>query len=870
LLVGGRVHIVDDNDCRDPLELRRSIEREGVTIFETVPALLRAMLEIEVLSQTSGHDLNSLQWLLVTGEALPPDLCRLWLQSRSGIPMLNAYGPTECSDDVTHHVISKLPDPDMAVMPVGRPVGNIKIHILDENLQPTPFGMPGEVCVGGIGVGRGYLKDSLRTALAFRPDPHAVEPGDRLYKTGDLGRYLADGTIEFLGRIDHQVKIRGYRIELGEIEARLLEHPAVHEAVVVAHEIAPGDKRLTAYLSLHQAESATVKELRSYLEEKLPKYMVPATFVILDSLPLTANGKVDRKALPEPGSERPEVDGSFVAPLRPVEEMLASIWRKLLHIEQVGSNDNFFELGGDSILAVQVAVSANQMGLRLAPMDIFERQTIAELADWLSRHSLVRAEQGLVEGPVIITPSQKRLLESSLDDVVRHSTTVIVDLQPDADPHLLEQAMQQLMLHHDALRIRFTRDTNDWQQFNSATDEGRHLATVDLSHLAESDHPLALESVIAGIQADVDLLNGPVMQSAFIRFGSFEPSRLLIAVHPLVADDASLHILLTDLNMAYQQLSLGETVQLPLKSTSFKQWSEKLDAYSQSEALDHQIDYWLTELQTEAPTLPFDISDGENNGAGTDTVSISVAFDEIELPGGDPGEPPALQWSNLSLAALARVIARWSGSDHVLIDLHHNPRMDAIKDIDLSRTVGPLTTTYPISLKVEDAEEPIATLRSLHQKLEQVPDYGMSYGILRFLDTNQPLAQTLRLLPSADIAFSYLDQSYSLTLESSLFDRSKEDGSALKCRQTYSSYSLEVSGCLAGGRLHFGWRFDPRRFNQSTIESLASGFVEELRNIIVLSLSVKEERSAESKMAEFNWDKQDLDKVISLIGRDEL
>ena len=367
LVVGGRVHICEDEISHDPARLLEQIDLKAISIVEVVPSLLRVMLE----NESSRRDLSSLRWMIVTGEAVPPKLVYDWLNSYSKIPLLNAYGPTECSDDVTHYVMDQPTFAADSQVPIGRPISNMRIYVLDSRLSPVPINVAGELFVGGIGVGRGYLNDANRTAEAFVSDHFSQEPGARLYKTGDLARYLPDGNIEFLGRIDHQVKVRGFRIELGEIEAVINQHSTVRETVVMAREDKPGDKRLVAYLVIDQNSASGIVELRSHLKEKLPDYMIPSAFVVLDKLPLTPNGKVDRRALPQPEQSRPESEETYVAPRTQVEEMLAAIWAEVLNIESVGIDDNFFELGRPLIIDYSADL-ASQRGpkCRFAPAHV--------------------------------------------------------------------------------------------------------------------------------------------------------------------------------------------------------------------------------------------------------------------------------------------------------------------------------------------------------------------------------------------------------------------------------------------------------------------------------------------------------------------
>ena len=378
LLVGARIVIFEDEIAHDPMRLLDGLQKDEISIVEVVPSMLRAMLE--TVANSSPLSLPALRWMIATGEALPPSLAREWYQRYPTVPMLNAYGPTECSDDVTHFVIRIPPSDGETQIPIGRPIANTRLYIVDPAGSPVPVGIAGELQVGGEGVGRGYLNDPVRTAQAFVPDPFRPGRGARLYKTGDLARYRPDGNIEFLGRIDHQVKIRGFRIELGELETVLARHPAVKACVVVALPAASGEKRLVAYF-VARDRTATQAALRQFLKGSLPDYMLPSAFVELDALPLTPNGKVDRKALPSPGTDRPELDKPFVAPRDSLELELATIWERVFPLDSVGVQDDFFELGGHSLIAGRMfAEIEKSCGRSVPPTTLLQAPTIEKLA----------------------------------------------------------------------------------------------------------------------------------------------------------------------------------------------------------------------------------------------------------------------------------------------------------------------------------------------------------------------------------------------------------------------------------------------------------------------------------------------------------
>ena len=382
LLVGGRVLILPGEHAWEPRLLLDALSRERVTIFETVPTHLALLLD-ELEARPAAYDLK-LRWIMPTGEALMLELCRRWFGMFPDVPMINAYGPTECSDDTTHCKLYEPPPSTLKYAPIHGNVGNMRHYVLDAQLEPVPYGVPGELCIGGVGVGRGYIHDPARTALAFVPDPYGGEAGARMYRTGDLARLLPGGTIEFLGRIDHQVKIRGFRIEIGEIESQLARHEHVRECVVVAREDRLGDKRLVAYVTGREGAAPTSAALVAFLAERLASYMVPSFFVILNEMPTLPNGKLDRKALPAPDVDAHAEQLPYVAPRTPVERLVCEVWSAVLGVARVGIHDDFFDLGGHSLLATQVAARLRDaLQIELPLRILFEATTVIELAERL-------------------------------------------------------------------------------------------------------------------------------------------------------------------------------------------------------------------------------------------------------------------------------------------------------------------------------------------------------------------------------------------------------------------------------------------------------------------------------------------------------
>ncbi|HEX8572389.1 MAG TPA: amino acid adenylation domain-containing protein [Allosphingosinicella sp.] len=385
LVAGGRVVVVPDEAAADPAALIAEIGRRGLTLLQVVPSMMRALIE-EAESHAVPPGLAPLRWMIPTGEALPTELCRRWFDLYPAIPILNTYGSTECSDDQCHYRLDRLASADSAlpIVTVGRAIPNMAAHVLDSNLAPVPPGVVGEIYIGGIGVGRGYRGDSARTDAAFVASPYGAAPGERLYRTRDMARRRADGLIDFLGRTDQMIKLNGLRIEPGEIETALCRHPDVAEAAVTALADEADERRLVAYVVAAAGSEVDPGVLRRFLAADLPHSMIPALFVALPQMPLTANGKLDQRGLPAPDWGRPQ-EAARVAPRTPVERTIAEIWGALLQRDGVSVTEDFFACGGDSIRSIQVAARCRRAGLSVEPVDLFVHRTIEALADHLER-----------------------------------------------------------------------------------------------------------------------------------------------------------------------------------------------------------------------------------------------------------------------------------------------------------------------------------------------------------------------------------------------------------------------------------------------------------------------------------------------------
>ena len=539
--------------------------------------------------------------VLCGGEALSIDLARM-LASRSRSAW-NLYGPTETTIWSSVEKLKK----DLSSVSIGRPIANTQIYIFDRHGEPVPIGVAGEIHIGGAGVAQGYLNRPELTADRFVPDPFSNGPGARMYRTGDLGRRKSDGTIEFLGRNDFQVKIRGFRIELGEIEARLREHERVREAVVLAREDTPGDKRLVAYYTAREQNNVGAQELRAHVATKLPEYMVPAAYVRLESLPLTPNGKLNRKALPAPEGDAYGVR-QYEAPQGTTEELLAGIWAKLLHLERVGRDDHFFELGGHSLLAVRVIARVQEaLKVEVAIKDLFARPVLGDFASALA----IAAPAELPAIPRVsrseripLSPAQQRLwFLAQMEGVgAAYHIRTGLHLKGELNQAGLRWALDRLVVRHEVLRTTFAFvEGEPVQQIAPAAESRFHLVEHDLR--GQSDAREKLKRVVTEDSGTAfDLQAGPLIRGCLIRLAD-EEHALLITMHHIVSDGWSMGVFTNELSTLYGAFLRGEADPLPelkIQYADYAVWQRK---WMEGEVLGKQAEYWEKSFNRRAGSI---------------------------------------------------------------------------------------------------------------------------------------------------------------------------------------------------------------------------------------------------------------------------
>ncbi|MFI2215222.1 amino acid adenylation domain-containing protein, partial [Streptomyces sp. NPDC020141] len=759
LAAGGTLAVASSEERTEPEALAEMIRTSGVEVASVVPSLLG------VLDPSAVPGVRN--WVL-GAERLNADLASRWL---AGARVWNTYGPTEATVITTAVPL----DPGMTAEDqppaIGSPIGNAKVFVLDDFLQPVPVGVTGELYVAGDGLARGYAGRADLTAERFVASPF----GGRMYRSGDLARWSADGQLWFAGRADEQVKIRGFRVEPGEVESVLAAHESVGQIAVIVREDRPGDKKLIAYAVSATDRAVDVETLRQYAGERLPEYMVPATVLVLDALPLTVNGKLDRAALPAPESAG---NTGGRAPATPAEEVFCALFAEVLGLEEVSADGSFFELGGDSIMSMLLVSSARKAGLVITARQVFERQTpegLAVVAGAVGDGALVGGgEPGVGEIP--LTPVMHELIErvglAKLGQVV---LSAMVETPVGLDFALLTDAVQALVDHHDILRARLEDGTDETGRRLVVPEPGNGLAErllrrVEATGLTGEDLNSLISEGMREAVGGLDPSDGVMAQLIWFDRGPDTLGRLLMVVDHLAMDTVSLRILLPDLAETYEALAAGREAALDPVSTSFRHWARELAEQAGSEERLAEAAEWVEFLQGPDPLLTAEPVDPERDLQSTmreTSVRIPMAITAELLT----SVPTAFHAGidDVLLTGLTAAVAEWrdgqetAAGSAILVDVEGHGRVPLSDADDLSRTVGWFTSSHPVRLDVGSADlsevragGPAAgrVFKRVKEQVRAVPGDGLGYGILRYL--NPETAAQLSALPTAQIGFNYL------------------------------------------------------------------------------------------------------------------
>ena len=846
LLNGAALHLSDQQTFLDSHQLKRYIEHQGITTIWLTSSLFNH------LTEQNEQTFSQLKHLIIGGEALSPSHVNRIRNVCPEVSIWNGYGPTENTTFSTCLHIQKTYE---LSIPIGRPVGNSTAYILNQWGVLQPVGAVGELCVGGDGVARGYLGRPDLTKEKFVPHPFA--PGDRLYRTGDLARWLPDGTIEYVGRIDDQVKVRGYRVELGEIETAFRQIDGVKEAAVLARTAQTGSKELFGYISVKAGTNA--EQVRSLLACSLPNYMIPAYIIEMENLPLTSNGKLNRKALPEPDFASKQ---TYIPPRNELEEQLALIWQEVLGIQRIGIEDSFFELGGDSIKALQVSARLGRHGLSLQVSDLFRRPKIKDLSPFIRKTERV-IEQGPVQGDVPWTPIQKWFLSQDIEERHHFNQSVMLFHTDRLSEDALRASLKKLAEHHDALRMVYRNDDRRWIQINQGIHESQlySLRTFDLSQ-SESGWETQIKQEVADLQQSINLQEGPLLHAAL--FKTLTGDYLFLAIHHLVVDGVSWRILLEDLSAGYQQAAAGQTIQLPPKTDSYQEYARRIQEYAQSSKLIREEAYWRTVEEQQDAELPYEIPHQVNiDFSKRDSLNFSLTEADTAVLLQNVNHAYGTDTQDILLTAASLAICEWTGGSKLRIAMEGHGREHILPELDISRTVGWFTSMYPALISFENHRDELGTaLKTVKDTLGRIPNKGVGYGMLKYL--THPENKSITFSKTPEISFNYLGQFNDIERQDTF--RPSSLGSGKDITHTWKREQIiEMSAMAADKKLHFNLSYPPARFHRNTMEQLINRIEHFLLDIMKHCAGQQKTEKTLSDFSSQSLTAEDLDSISSLV-----
>ena len=857
LVSGGCVELVEESAGAEGLG-QLLAERSGYSLIKITPAHLQLLGE-----QTEAASAASkTRAFIIGGENLSGEQIAYWQQHAPGTELVNEYGPTETVVGCCVYWVAPGERVE-GVVPIGRPIINTRLYVLDKHRQIVPIGVAGELWIGGDGVGRGYWNRPELTAERYIENPY--EAGERLYRSGDLVRMRADGNLECLGRIDHQVKIRGFRVELGEVESVLGQQAGVKECVVWV-QTDGGVKRLVGYVVAEAGHVLAEEHLKEGLKARLPDYMVPAAIVELGELPLTANGKVDRKALPEVEWGQQEERG-YSAPEGRGEEVLSRIWGRVLGLERVGVNDNFFELGGDSILSIQVVSQARQAGMSLSARQMFEHPTIHSLAQVVMFDDKPRPGSEPVTGDYPLTPIQRWFMKLNLAQPQHWNQAVLLSFDHCMEPGPLRAALNALIKHHAVLRSRFVYENDDW---HGHIPEEWVEPPLDLFILGEMEEGEALEQIHqigSEIQSGLDPNRGLCFRAGLFHASS-SACYLLLAAHHLVIDGVSWRFLLEDLLNAYDQARQNLEIYLPAPSTSFPGWAKYLAL--QVKPVETALQYWqhLADPRVESNRRwnHRHFKDAENLEADEDLVHVTLSAEETRQL---LQEVPARYGTDINealLTALARAHENWSGEAQLWLELESHGRVDRFEAVDLSRSVGWFTVHYPVLLEswlpsTNGGQDIGKLLVATKELLRTVSPHGFDYWLAAHQNPESYAAE-LGHLPEPEISFNYLGQ-VDLGLVHLPGVRLLSSGLGhSRGLENQRTQALIITAWIEKGALHVDWSFSRNQIDRQTVQTFGNFYISALSELIVHCINQKTIQYTPSDFKDIQLDQREIETML--------
>jgi amino acid adenylation domain-containing protein/non-ribosomal peptide synthase protein (TIGR01720 family) len=888
LVEGHEVHVLDEDMRRDAHALVTYCARHHIDVINVTPSYAELLLEHGLLDQNGDGRDHRPVLVLLGGEQVPDTVWRR-LRDTDGVLGYNLYGPTEYTINTLGGGTLDSPTPT-----VGRPVWNTRAYVLDTWLRPVPHSVAGELYIAGAGLARGYLDRPGLTAERFVADPFG-STGGRMYRTGDLVRARPDGLLDFLGRTDNQVKIRGYRVELGEIETALAGHPSVAQAAVIADNAhISGVTRLVGYVVASPADladrdqagqvDALVPQLREYVTQRLPEYMVPAALVVLDRLPLTVNGKLDVKALPVPDLSSPTPSR---APQSPQEQVLCELFAEVLGLDRVGADDDFFTLGGDSIISIQLVSRARKAGLVIRPRDVFERRSVAALAavakNTPDMTKTAAEAPGSGVGAVPLTPVMCWLLERG-GPIDGYTMAVVIQTPAGLSLERLTRLWQAVLDHHDLLRARLEHPEGEERQWTlrvgpvGSTTAESCLSRVEAAAADDDELRQMIQVEQTSAVGRLALATGATTQLVWFDRGPTRPGRLLIVIHHLVVDGVSWRILVEDLAVGWAQLTAGQTPMLEPPQTSFRRWAQLWTAQAHDPARVAELPIWTVTLDGGDPLLgdrPLDWARDTWGASHEVTVVLPTSAEPLLT-----SVPAAFhaRVDDVLLTALALAVVQWRQRQNhhqqrsVLVDLEgHGRQEQLVGAVDLSRTVGWFTSIFPVRLDLNgiDLNDALAggpaagqALKQIKEQLRTAPDHGLGFGLLRYL--NPETTAILTELPAAQIIFNYLGRfTVSGTVDWAMVPDSGVGGDVTP--DLPMSHSLNINAWTEdqpnGPQLHASWVWPSELLSEKAVRDLAQNWFQALDALITHASKADAGGHTPSDMALVSVSQEDIDEL---------
>ncbi len=836
LISGNKILIYDNDD--EEFVLYKILRENKTTFLKLTPSHL-------TLLKDTDNTKSNIKRLIVGGEDLKVNLAnKIYSSFGKNIEIYNEYGPTETVVGCMIYKYNEEKDNNTSV-PIGYPADNVQIYILDSELNPVPTGLVGELYISGDGVARGYLKNEYKTSERFIQNPYTN--GKIMYKTGDTARYLENGCIEYVGRIDNQIKLRGHRIEIGEIEKYLLENQYVKDAVVAYKEDITGNKVLTAYVV--RKKDVTDSELKNWLLKFLPKYMIPINYIFLKQLPLTVNGKIDYDLLPKPIP----VEKEFIKYKTNIEKELVKAMKEILKVEKISMNDNYYQLGGDSIKAIQISSKLKNIGLNIKVKDILTYDSIKEIADAVVISKSNRdISQNKCEGKIKNTPIINWFLKQRFSNENTYNQYIFLELKNSLDIEKVKIAASKLLEHHDSLRINYNRKENNLYYNNNHLNDSNIVQYIDLTDCSSSSQDEKIKKFIKKAEVKFNIEKSLLFNITIFQL-SHERQAVLFTAHHLVVDGVSWRIILNDFITILKQINNDKKIELPMKTHSLKEWSQQLQNYSKNN-FEEEKAYWK-DISNKNFVYPIDFNKEKDTVKTSSVLSADLSEDMTNILIKKVNEIYNIEINEVLIIALAITVSKTTNNEDIVIEVERHGRESINDYIDISRTVGWFTSIYPVYLKIEDTEID-SRIKSIKEQLRNIPNKGFNYSVIKYLNHN------IKNSNNKHIRLNYLGDMDSIIRTNDLDIANIKFG-----LDNYEENSLtalmDIEAVIINKKLKINITYSNNRFKKETIKKFIESYIETLKLIINHCSNKSSKQFTPSDFDAVDISQEDLDSLFA-------